>query len=868
MPPFPGSAIFQSANGLLGTRKSITLEGLWNDLDFAPNSAQRDAINAVAGPIYLTAGPGSGKTSVLVWRTLNLIVFKEVPPERIFLGTFTEKGAHQLRERLRGLLAAVTEQTGIPYDISRMSVGTIHSICHALLTDRRLSIGGLRPGAPILLDGFAQYQFVYRSKNWEKLIEASELGSSVNEQITFLFEKRRLQSRHRAVVNAISFFNRLSEESLEAANHTDEPVISGLLRMYDAYLQLLKLQPDRTLTDLSLIQSRAYQRISACPASDRLFDHVIVDEYQDTNAIQEKIYFLLASHSKNLCVVGDDDQALYRFRGATVDNFLAFPGRCISTLGVQARHIALSTNYRSRRRIVSFYNSFMGNFNWRPQAESFRVEKDVRAASSDISASVFSAKAAIPEEVAVEVASAVKSLIEQKRVRDPNEIAFLFPSLKSACVEKMQSALENVGLRVYAPRAGSFIEQTESLKVFGIYLLIFGNPGHRHQEYSSWLARAMGIGKKLVADDRALARFVKDRQEEIFGVVDDERALVAALRSHGRNEADECIPSEIQGLAVADGVSRQVRQFLSSQRLSHYMREQRKRRPERPITYRYIINRACSLDWGVLDLFYQLTAFPTFKAAFDTAANRSDEGPICNLSLISDYLARFQEDTAPVISAQFLSGQKFTRKLFSSYVYSIFRLDEGEYEDKQDPFPKGRIPFLTIHQAKGLEFPVVVLGNLRADARGRVIDELLAKLGATRIEPLDLAPTFDAARMFYVGLSRAMQALILCPFKGPGQRYRDEFKPPISNIAEPLSNLDASLISPSTATDASVPHPYSFTGDYVQYSICPRRYMLLRRYAFAPSRGQTTIFGNLVHRTIEDLHQLLIRERNHETGAP
>jgi ATP-dependent DNA helicase UvrD/PcrA len=343
--------------------------------------------------------------------------------------------------------------------------------------------------------------------------------------------------------------------------------------------------------------------------------------------------------------------------------------------------------------------------------------------------------------------------------------------------------------------------------------------------------------------------------------VQNERALLAHLRARGFDEAQACGEAELGVLSSAKSVSREVLGFLRSGRLAHYIREQRKRRPDRPITFRYILNRACSLDWGVLDLFYQLTVFDTFKEAFDLAENGGDEGPICNLSLISDYLARFQEQTSPVISAQFLSDSKFARKLFSSFLYSIFRLDEGEYEDKEDPFPKGRIPFLTIHQAKGLEFPVVVLGNLRKDGSERVLDQIARHLGAKRREPSDLAPTYDVARMFYVALSRAQQALIVCPFRGAGQRYREEFKEPIRRYASPLTDLKVDTIEPSDKFEDAIPHPYSFTGDYIQYSICPRRYMLYRRFGFVPSRSQTTIFGNLVHRTIEDLHQLLIQAR-------
>ncbi len=352
---------------------AITLEQLWEEARFSPNPSQFEAITHVEGPLFLPAGPGSGKTRVLLWRTVNLIVFHGIEPDEIFLSTFTEKAAFQLKQGLQSLLGLVTNHTNQPYDLSGMFIGTVHSLCQRLITDRKYSPDKTRPRRPHVLDALSQYFHVSRFLR-DTLPEYEFDHTTINR----LFSRGDFvsESRNNAINNSIKVFNRFSEDCLQPDDHLEgaDDLVVPMLTLYKDYRSSL-VTNGGVMTDFSLLQAEALDLLDRHPESGLFFKHVIVDEYQDTNTIQERIFFKLAAQNRNLCVVGDDEQALYRFRGATVENFVEFPQRCINYFGQAPREIPLNINYRSRKRIVDFYTRFMNCENWsKPEAGAYRLE--------------------------------------------------------------------------------------------------------------------------------------------------------------------------------------------------------------------------------------------------------------------------------------------------------------------------------------------------------------------------------------------------------------------------------------------------------------------------------------------------------------
>ena len=275
------------------------------------NPQQLEAILATDGPVLIIAGPGSGKTFTLVERIVYLITHKGVAPESLLVVTFTDKAARELTTRISNRLA----ELNIQFNLNEMYLGTFHSICLRLLEDYREFTRLKRSFT--LFDQFDQQYFLYQHiKDFRTLPDAQLVmgGDQTG---------RWAQSE-----NLLKWLNKVSEEALGAATLAAAPEVEirALAACFAKYQELLH---EHNSLDFSGIQYEALQLLEKRPEvlaqlREKL-THLMVDEYQDTNTIQERILLLLAGERRNLCVVGDDDQGLYRFRGATIRNILEFP---------------------------------------------------------------------------------------------------------------------------------------------------------------------------------------------------------------------------------------------------------------------------------------------------------------------------------------------------------------------------------------------------------------------------------------------------------------------------------------------------------------------------------------------------------------
>jgi len=265
-------------------------------MDYSLNQNQQLAVENIEGPMLIIAGPGSGKTLTLIERIYNIIETKNIKPENLFISTFTEKAAQEIMTRLSNKLI----ENNIDLNIYDMYIGTFHSICLDILEEYR-EFTRLKKSYT-LMDQFDQNYFLYQNIYDYK-------------EFTDKFINKKYSNWRKA--NKLSYWlNKISEEMIDASDliKSEDEEIKALGEAYILYRQQIE---ENNMLDFSTIQLETIDLLKRnneirADLSNKI-KYIMVDEYQDTNTIQEKILFkLINEESENICVVGDDDQGLVR----------------------------------------------------------------------------------------------------------------------------------------------------------------------------------------------------------------------------------------------------------------------------------------------------------------------------------------------------------------------------------------------------------------------------------------------------------------------------------------------------------------------------------------------------------------------------
>lgn len=759
------------------------------------NEGQRQAIETTDGPVLITAGPGTGKTFTLVQRAIYLIQEKGAKPEEILLATFTEKAAKELITRITNELTA----RNIAANINEMYIGTFHSLCLRIIKEH-LEYTRLKKNFRTL-DQFDQSYTVFQNiRRFQCIKNYNSIVSS--------------QGAWRQAVEICGLVNKLSEELVDPAElMTDGDIrIAALGEVMRTYQDVLT---ENNLMDFSAIQTEAYWLLTNYPeVLEELrsrIRYIMIDEYQDTNYIQEQLVFLLGGEQKNICVVGDDDQGLYRFRGATIRNILEFPQKFPA--GV-CKIIPMVVNYRSNSDIVDFYNQWMTTtdgarfrFRWR----NFRYDKTIepqKKTTLNSAAVVKLASVDDEDEWHRKILSFINNLVSSGKLTDYNQIAFLFNSVKNQHVTKLARFLEENGINVYSPRSDMFFQRTEIRLMIGCLMLMFPNyvQGLENQDY----------------------QYLQPEHYRYYR---------------------GCIEEANKYLLKSEAAD--FRNWIRRRGKLHF-------------------GLQGPTDYGYSGLIYQMFEFSPFSDILSTDMNAGlvDLRPARNIALFTQVINKFEYlHRIDVLTPTLYQGKRRidanTELLFNLYLRLLYDGGIAEYEDDSEYAPTGCVSFLTIHQSKGMEFPIVVVDSLGNIPRKNTTDlmEIVENKYFKRpaFEPYGDMKFFDFWRLYYTAFSRAQNLLVLTcneNKKTPSMYFRELY----SELDDVESkSFDLNEFTFSTVKDVNLKESFSFTSHISVYETCAIQYKLYKELQFTPVREGALIFGMLVHQTIEDIHKAALR---------
>jgi DNA helicase-2/ATP-dependent DNA helicase PcrA len=713
------------------------------------NPPQRDAISHEGEDILLlAAGPGSGKTTVLVLRALRHTLVDDILPEHILITTFTRKAAKELRTRWLDwgtlLLAELRNDFRFGADLDRIDlnrcrIDTLDSIAQQALRENRF------PGevAPVLAAGSASRLILKRSA-------FSAIYTANKEELDILFSRYSFdgelpRNRGEALSIAKALCDRLVQDRVDLNSFAKtSPAHQNVVEILRAYCQKLF---ESNVYDFATFERRLFERLQD-GSLDEWIAHVhalLVDEYQDTNPLQESLYFEIISKSNSvITVVGDDDQSMYRFRGGSVELFTKFPERCFKATARQTRRIDMVANYRSSGEIISFYNSYILGDSGFAEARIIPAKGEVTSQRGALGMPVLGMFRQSPAALASSLASWLEELFENRQIiigsADGDfSLALLEAGELGDCVVLAHS-IEEVRYdrydRTAGPRFAGYFRQEMLQRGLSVF-----NPRGRSLRGIGDVQQLLGVLLLCLDPDGLRTEEVFPTNEARFFLTEWRNAAAGFIAQNPR-------PSGDGGL----------RGFVDRwQRVS-----------------RGSPDEAFPPDWPALELIFKLISWiPGFQGnpehqVWLEAITRT----IASSGMGSPYGMQVLQ-----------SNDHRTRSRESLIRDALLPIAENEVEVDEDimpSVPRHYLQMMTIHQSKGLEFPLVIVDvgshftinsplqaflRFPAEPSNVVVMEddveahLQSPLRSSRT-PLDRSFD-DLVRLYYVAYSRPQSVLML-----------------------------------------------------------------------------------------------------------
>ncbi|MGC2542198.1 MAG: UvrD-helicase domain-containing protein, partial [Candidatus Sulfotelmatobacter sp.] len=701
------------------------------------NPQQREAVETTQGPVLILAGAGSGKTRVITYRIAYLIERKGVLPESILAMTFTNKAAAEMGERVEKLVGGLS--------IAKPVISTFHSFCVRVLRRdiKALQIPSATPGQPPI--GHTKKFVIYDESDQQSLVKGVMKRLGVDDK----------QLTPRTVLSRISWAKNHMLDPQELYLQSADPKTEKIAHLFEEYRKELRKANALDFDDLLLEATRLLKTATQVREYyNRRFQYLLIDEYQDTNRPQYELMRMLAGEQHNVCAVGDEDQSIYSWRGADIRNILEFEKDF-----PEAKIIRLEQNYRSTQNILQAASAVVAN-NLRRKGKNLWTSRQGGT-------KIGYYEAPDGENEALFAADHVaKYLREAVQHGETPRAAVLYRTNSQSRL--FEEAMRRYGLKYKVVGGFSFYERAE-IKDMISYLKVIQNPDDSisllrvintptrgigkgtidtlerlalETGLSLWGALGEAIRRQLLPQ-RALAALKSFQQL----IVDAQAMLAGTFVEHLEDsaeqspasppvnpEVDEDIPSadhaaafdpnEFENTAFDFGGAYTGEEADSSASVSP-VASPREEPATRPLSGQQDVGATSPSTADILKFLIDRTGYIKLLEAEDTP----------------EAFSRI-ENLRELVNAAMDSrdrGESLDQFLDHAALIS----DADDYDERS------QITLMSLHAAKGLEFPLVFLSGL---------EEGLFPHSRTMLQPDDVE---EERRLCYVGMTRAMDQLIL-----------------------------------------------------------------------------------------------------------
>ena len=772
------------------------------------NKEQLEAVKYRGGPLLIIAGAGTGKTTVITERIKYLILGKLAKPNEILALTFTEKAAREMEERV---------DVAMPYGYTQMWISTFHSFCDRVLRDRALHIG-LDPKYHLMAQA-ESVQFIRNNLFKFDLNYFRPLGNPTKFVDGMLQHFSRLQDEDVTPNQYLDWVNlklkrqksKLREDKVEIEKWEE------LAKAYKTYDELKVKEGVVDFGDLIVKTLQLFrQRPNVLKEYQLQFKHILVDEFQDTNYAQNELAIALAGRAKNISVCGDDDQSIYRFRGAAVSNIIQFRKNF-----PESKIVVLTKNYRSTQEILDRAYDLIQNNNPDRLEAVEKIDKKLQSMSKSKAEAeeITFIHADRVENEAEAVAKKIQSLVSDDKSLEYRNIAILVRANSHS--EPFGRALSRHGIPYQFLGPGRLFKQAEVVDLIS-YLKVLYNIEDSVSFYRLLSMDYFDIAARDLATIGNYARRFNKTFFEVCEKIDD-----VFVTAGTREKAKKIL--EIIGRHL-----KLIRRETAGQLLYYFLSD-------------------CGLLAKMLS--------PETSEAEKKAAN---------ISKFFDKLKTYEVDHEDATVPAVVDWIELAREL-----------GESPLAADTDWVDVNAVNILTVHSAKGLEFPVVFLVNLvgqrfpTVERREQIpIPEELIK----EILPVGDYHLEEERRLFYVGMTRARELLYFSAADYYGEAKREKRLSPF--IFEALGDKAVAAEQPSQSQQLSFINyepqakpsetsakegQFAFHVDFLSYSqietfkICPLHYKLKYIYKVPTPPSSSQSFGNSFHLTLKAFYEEVIK---------